>query len=48
VYGARPLKRTIQRMIQDPLALELLNGAFGEGDTVVADVDHGKIAFRKT
>jgi ATP-dependent Clp protease ATP-binding subunit ClpB len=48
VYGARPLKRTIQRMIQDPLALELLNGTFGEGDTVVADVDHGKVVFRKT
>src|SRR5882762_235258 len=35
VYGARPLKRTIQRMIQDPLALELLSGTYGEGDTVV-------------
>jgi len=48
VYGARPLKRTIQRMIQDSLALELLNGTFGEGDTVAADVDHGKVVFRKT
>jgi ATP-dependent Clp protease ATP-binding subunit ClpB len=47
VYGARPLKRTIQRMIQDPLALELLNGAFGEGDTVVADAEGDKITFRK-
>jgi ATP-dependent Clp protease ATP-binding subunit ClpA len=47
VYGARPLKRTIQRMIQDPLALELLNGTFGEGDTVVADAKGEKIVFRK-
>jgi ATP-dependent Clp protease ATP-binding subunit ClpB len=48
VYGARPLKRTIQRMIQDPLALELLNGTFGEGDTVTAHADHGRIVFRKS
>ena len=47
VYGARPLKRTIQRMIQDPLALELLNGTFGEGDTVVVDAEGEKIVFRK-
>jgi ATP-dependent Clp protease ATP-binding subunit ClpB len=48
VYGARPLKRTIQRMVQDPLALRLLNGEFAEGDTVVADARKGEIAFRKT
>jgi ATP-dependent Clp protease ATP-binding subunit ClpB len=48
VFGARPLKRTIQRMIQDPLALELLNGAFGEGDTVVADADGDRIVFRRS
>jgi ATP-dependent Clp protease ATP-binding subunit ClpB len=47
VYGARPLKRTIQRMIQDPLALELLSGTFGEGDEVVADAADGRIVFRK-
>jgi ATP-dependent Clp protease ATP-binding subunit ClpB len=47
VYGARPLKRTIQRMIQDPLALELLNGTFTEGDTVVADAQDDTIVFRK-
>jgi ATP-dependent Clp protease ATP-binding subunit ClpA len=39
--------RTIQRMIQDPLALELLSGTFGEGDTVVADAEQGRIVFRK-
>jgi ATP-dependent Clp protease ATP-binding subunit ClpB len=37
-YGARPLKRTIQRRIQDPLALMLLEGSFAEGDTVVVDL----------
>jgi ATP-dependent Clp protease ATP-binding subunit ClpB len=37
-YGARPMKRAIQRLIQDPLALRLINGEFGEGDTVVVDV----------
>jgi ATP-dependent Clp protease ATP-binding subunit ClpB len=36
-YGARPLKRTIQRRIQDPLALALLKGQFREGDTVRVD-----------
>jgi ATP-dependent Clp protease ATP-binding subunit ClpB len=34
VYGARPLKRVIQRELQNPIALELLEGNFGEGDTV--------------
>ncbi|MCY3573147.1 MAG: ATP-dependent chaperone ClpB [Chloroflexi bacterium] len=34
VYGARPLKRAIQRLVSDPLALALLNGTVGEGDTV--------------
>ena len=37
-YGARPLKRTLQRLIQDPLALMLLEGKFIEGDTVVVDL----------
>jgi ATP-dependent Clp protease ATP-binding subunit ClpB len=39
VYGARPLKRTIQRAIQDPLALKLLTGEFQEGDTITVDTD---------
>ena len=38
VYGARPLKRTIQRLIQDPLALRLINGDFREGETILVDV----------
>ncbi|HEY5975355.1 MAG TPA: AAA family ATPase, partial [Geobacteraceae bacterium] len=37
-YGARPLKRTIQRAIQDPLALMLLEGKFQEGDTITVDL----------
>ena len=39
VYGARPLKRTIQRMVQDPLAMQLLEGKFGEGDVIVVRPD---------
>jgi ATP-dependent Clp protease ATP-binding subunit ClpB len=37
VYGARPLKRAIQRLLQNPLALAVLEGAYGEGDTVGVD-----------
>jgi ATP-dependent Clp protease ATP-binding subunit ClpB len=47
VYGARPLKRTIQRLVQDPLALKLLEGEFSEGDTVVVDAADGAITFAK-
>lgn len=42
VYGARPLKRTIQKLIQDPLANEILKGIFKEGDHVVVDVSKDK------
>jgi ATP-dependent Clp protease ATP-binding subunit ClpB len=45
VYGARPLKRVIQREVQDPLALALLRGEFAEGDTVRVDVREGEIMF---
>src|SRR5207245_2629768 len=38
-YGARPMRRAIQRLIQDPLAMHLLSGQFRAGDTVVAEVD---------
>jgi ATP-dependent Clp protease ATP-binding subunit ClpB len=47
VYGARPLKRVIQREVQDALALALLRGEFGEGDTVQVDARDGEIAFEK-
>jgi ATP-dependent Clp protease ATP-binding subunit ClpB len=48
-YGARPIKRAIQQWVQDPLSLELLEGHFKRGDTVVADLDEGggKLAFWK-
>jgi ATP-dependent Clp protease ATP-binding subunit ClpB len=47
VYGARPLKRTIQKMIQDPLALKILDGAFGEGDKITVDATGGELVFRR-
>jgi ATP-dependent Clp protease ATP-binding subunit ClpB len=47
VYGARPLKRAIQQLVQDPLALALLRGDFAEGDTVVADVRGDQIVFHR-
>ncbi len=46
-YGARPLKRTIQRLIQDPLALKLLEGEFKEGDSVVVDAHATELVFRR-
>ncbi|GHS91571.1 hypothetical protein FACS1894139_05840 [Planctomycetales bacterium] len=45
--GARPLIRVIQRELQNPLALKILEGEFKEGDTVVADLQKGEMAFRK-
>jgi ATP-dependent Clp protease ATP-binding subunit ClpB len=47
VYGARPLKRTIQRQILDPLSLEILEGHFREGDHLTAEVRDGGIMFSK-
>ncbi len=46
VYGARPLKRTIQRRVLDPLALKVLQGEFKEGDTIVVDADDDHLTFR--
>jgi ATP-dependent Clp protease ATP-binding subunit ClpB len=47
VYGARPLKRVIQREVQDPLAMALLRGEFGEGDVVRADFRDGTFVFEE-
>ncbi|MDI6848981.1 MAG: ATP-dependent chaperone ClpB [Candidatus Saccharicenans sp.] len=48
VYGARPLKRTIQKEVQNPLAMKILAAEFKEGDTVEIDVDRqGRIVFHK-
>jgi len=46
-YGARPLKRAIQRMIENPLALRLLEGDFGEGDSVRVDAKDGELVFER-
>ena len=47
VFGARPLKRTIQRDLLDPLSLELLEGKFKEGDSIRADIVGDRITFKK-
>jgi len=44
-FGARPLKRTIQRELQDPLALQILAGDFHEGDTIQVDMADGTLQF---
>ncbi|MFH1026247.1 MAG: ATP-dependent chaperone ClpB [Nitrospirota bacterium] len=47
IYGARPLKRSLQREILNPLAMKILDRTFREGDTVEVDYDGNKIAFTK-
>jgi ATP-dependent Clp protease ATP-binding subunit ClpB len=46
-YGARPLKRALQRLVENPLALRLLEGDFAEGDTVRVDAHNGELVFEK-
>jgi len=49
-YGARPLRRAIQRSVEDELAEEMLKGTFGSGDHILADVDENdpeKLKFQK-
>ena len=47
-FGARPLKRAIQRMIQNPLAMAILEGRFQEGDHIMVTVGEGKsLAFER-
>ncbi|MFC1718756.1 AAA family ATPase, partial [Candidatus Poribacteria bacterium] len=45
VYGARPIKRAIQRQVLDPLAMEVLEGEFSDGDTIQVDVEGDEIVF---
>ena len=45
VFGARPLKRAIQRYLQDPLAVELLKGDYKDGDHILVDVQGGELVF---
>ncbi|MFA5284210.1 MAG: ATP-dependent chaperone ClpB [Smithellaceae bacterium] len=47
VYGARPLKRSLQKLVLDPLALDILAGKFTEGDHIVIGVSKGELAFSK-
>ena len=48
IYGARPLKRAIQRYIENPLALKILEGTFKEGDKIFVDIDeNGHVSFGK-
>jgi len=46
VYGARPLKRAIQRLIQDPLAMKIIEGEIKEGNHVAMDVKDGEVIFQ--
>jgi ATP-dependent Clp protease ATP-binding subunit ClpB len=47
VFGARPLKRAIQKLILDPLSLEMLEGKFKDGDVIEGVLHKGAVAFRK-
>jgi ATP-dependent Clp protease ATP-binding subunit ClpB len=47
VYGARPLKRTIQRLLQDPLAMRILEGEFHEGDTIKVDAKGNELVLTR-
>ena len=47
IYGARPLKRVIQRQIENPLAMEILEGKIAEGDRISAETDGDQVIFRK-
>jgi ATP-dependent Clp protease ATP-binding subunit ClpB len=47
VYGARPLKRIIQQKVENPLAQALLEGRYGEGDVIRADVKDDQLVFEK-
>jgi ATP-dependent Clp protease ATP-binding subunit ClpB len=46
-YGARPLKRALQRLVENPLAQRLLAGEFAEGDTIRVDVQDGELVFER-
>jgi len=46
-YGARPLKRAIQRLVENPLALRLLEGDFADGDAIRVDARDGELVFEK-
>jgi len=45
-YGARPLRRTLQKDVEDPLSLEMLKGKFKGGDQIIVDIRNDKLVFR--
>lgn len=46
-FGAREMERAVERLVVQPLGMELLGGRFAEGDVLIADVNGGKITFRR-
>ena len=46
-YGARPIKRTLQRLVADPLSMEILQGRFVDGDTIQVGMENGELTFEK-
>ncbi len=46
-FGARPLNRTVRKLVEDRLAEEILKGTFGRGDTVIIDAENGELVFQK-
>jgi len=46
VYGARPLRRTVQRLLETPISRELLRGGFKEGDVIEVDMEDGQLLFQ--
>ena len=47
VYGARPLKRAIQREMETPIAKQILRGELKDGDTIYADVENERLVFKR-
>jgi len=46
-FGARPLKRALQKYVESPLSISLLSGEFAEGDTVLVDIEDDEVVFKK-
>ncbi|MFW5714177.1 MAG: ATP-dependent Clp protease ATP-binding subunit [Brevefilum sp.] len=46
-FGARPLKRALQKHVESPLSISLLSGEFTKGDTVLVDIEDGEVVFKK-
>jgi ATP-dependent Clp protease ATP-binding subunit ClpC len=46
-FGARPLRRAIQKHVESPLSVRLLRGEFHSGDCVIVDTDHEELTFKR-